>query len=466
MTNITSHLTNRWTKANGYREVLGIALPLILSTGSWSLQLFIDRMFLTWYGAETIAAAMPAGIVNFTLISFFMGITSYVNTFVAQYYGAGRLSRIGPSLWQGIYTGIAGGIIIMLFIPLADPLFAYAGHGTTIAALETLYFKTLCYGAAPVLITTAMSSFYTGLGKTWPVMWIAFTATAINIVFDYLLIFGKMGFPEWGIYGAAVATNLSALGSMIIYSILLSQRKHNRYSLRNWYPDPGLLRRLLWYGGPGGMQFFLEVAGFSVFIIIAGSIGATELAATNIAFSINTLSFMPVYGLSIAVATMVGQNLGNNNIIGAEQSVKSGLHIALIYMTIIVILFMFLPGLFIENFTRNSSSETMNTIRGMGVIMLRFIAIYSFFDTLNILYGSAIKGAGDTRFVMFTTLILSMLILVLAPILFIKSLNHGIYTAWILITAYVVLLGIIFYFRYKGGKWKTIRVIEHSVIDE
>ncbi|NIW98799.1 MAG: hypothetical protein GWN13_11235 [Phycisphaerae bacterium] len=96
-------LKQRWRERSGYGEVLKIAFPLILSTGSWSVQHFIDRMFLTWYSPQAIAASMPAGLLFWTVISLFVGMAVYVNTFVAQYYGAKRKDRVGPSVWQGIY---------------------------------------------------------------------------------------------------------------------------------------------------------------------------------------------------------------------------------------------------------------------------------------------------------------------------------------------------------------------------
>ena len=103
--------------------MLVVAIPLILSTATWSMQHFVDRMFLTWYSPETIAAAMPAGMLNFTIISIFMGTAGYVSTFVAQYYGARRYHRIGPALWQGIYISLIGGLVLLCVIPLAEPAF-------------------------------------------------------------------------------------------------------------------------------------------------------------------------------------------------------------------------------------------------------------------------------------------------------------------------------------------------------
>lgn len=127
-------------------------------------------MFLTWYSAETIAAAMPAGIMNFMIMSLFMGIASYVGTFVAQYYGSHQYRMIGPAVWQGFYIGIIGGLFHLLLIPLAPSIFGLIGHARILQHHEVVYFQYLCLGAFPAIAASAMSGFFSGRGRTWPLM--------------------------------------------------------------------------------------------------------------------------------------------------------------------------------------------------------------------------------------------------------------------------------------------------------
>ncbi|MGI6595621.1 MAG: MATE family efflux transporter [Candidatus Ratteibacteria bacterium] len=151
---------------------------------------------------ETIAASLPAGMLNSTIINIFAGTTSFVSTFVAQYYGAGRLERIGKITWQGIYFSFIGGLVMLSLIPFAHLFFAFAGHPPDIAAYETIYFRILCLGSFPAIASSSIAGFFSGRGYTLPVMWISFLQTAINIVLDYAMIFGKWGFPEMGIAGS------------------------------------------------------------------------------------------------------------------------------------------------------------------------------------------------------------------------------------------------------------------------
>jgi MATE family multidrug resistance protein len=156
---LISYIRQRWQDEGGYRNVLSVAFPLILSTASWSVQHFIDRVFLTWYSQETVAAAMPAGILNFAILSLFMGTAGYVNTFVAQYHGAKRNRRIGPVIWQGLYVAAIGGAFLLLLYPFADPIFRLIGHHESIRIHESVYFKTLCLGGFPVIAESCGSIF-------------------------------------------------------------------------------------------------------------------------------------------------------------------------------------------------------------------------------------------------------------------------------------------------------------------
>ncbi|MFH1006986.1 MAG: MATE family efflux transporter [Candidatus Latescibacterota bacterium] len=461
MTPILQRISTRWQSEAGYRQVLTMAIPLILSTGAWSVQHFVDRMFLTWYAPEAIAAAMPAGMLNFTVLSFFLGTAGYVNTFVAQYHGSGQHARIGPALWQGIHIAAVGGIILLGLIPLARPVFGWIGHEGAIQHNEVVYFQMLCLGAGPAIASSAMGGFFSGRGKTWPVMWINVLGTAANLAMDYVLIFGHLGFPELGIRGAGIATVLSTCFSCGIFLALILRGKYVRkYNTRSWQLDRGLFARLIRFGAPNGAQFFIDIAGFTVFILLMGRLGTTPLAATNIAFNINSLAFMPMIGFGIAVSVLVGQYLGKGRSDLAERSVYSGFHLTFLYMTTIAALYVLVPNMFLRPFAAQADAASFAEIRALAVILLRFVAVYSVFDTLNIIFAAGIKGAGDTRYVMVMILAVSLLVLVVPSYVVLVLLHRGIYAGWTIASAYIILMGFAFLFRFLGGKWKNMRVIE------
>jgi MATE family multidrug resistance protein len=458
------HLKNRWRSEGGYREVLVVAIPLILSTATWSVQHFVDRMFLTWYSPEAIAAAMPAGMLNFSMVSIFMGTAGYVTTFVAQYYGARRFHRIGPALWQGVYVSLLGGLVIVCAIPFAEPVFRLVGHSPLVQQNEVAYFKILCLGGGAYAASYALSAFFSGRGKTWPVLWVNVATTVVNLLLDYALIFGHWGFPELGIRGAGIATVVAGVFSLLMFFVLLSSGSNNDtfHTIKGWRLEKDLFVRLLRYGFPSGVQFFLEMAGFTAFVLLVGRLGIASLAATNIAFNINTLAFMPMIGCGIAVSVLVGQYLGGDKPDRAQSVVYSGFHLTLVYMVSIAAAYVLIPDVFVAPFALRADPGGFSEIYGYSIILLRFVAVYSVFDTMNIIFCSAIKGAGDTRYVMLITVILSVFVFVLPVYLAVIVFELGLMVAWVFATAYITLLGFIFYFRFLGGKWKTMRVIERT----
>jgi MATE family multidrug resistance protein len=456
------NLKTRWNSPGGYREVLVIAIPLILSTATWSIQHFVDRMFLTWYSPETIAAAMPAGMLNFSMVSIFMGTAGYVTTFVAQYYGARQFHRIGPALWQGVYISLFGGLLILCAIPFAESFFSLVGHSPLVQQNEVAYFEILCLGGGAYAASYALSGFFSGRGKTWPVLWVNAATTVVNLVLDYALIFGHWGFPELGIRGAGIATVVAGVFSLLMFFALLCSGSNNDtfHTIKGWRLERDLFVRLLRYGFPSGVQFFLEMAGFTAFVLLVGRLGIASLAATNIAFNINTLAFMPMIGCGIAISVLVGQYLGGDKPDRAQSVVYSGFHLTLVYMLSIASAYVLVPDVFVAPFALRADPGGFSEIYGYSIVLLRFVAVYSVFDTMNIIFCSAIKGAGDTRYVMLVTVILSVFLFIIPVYLAVVVFELGLMVAWVFATVYITLIGVVFYLRFLGGKWKTMRVIE------
>jgi MATE family multidrug resistance protein len=456
------YFRGRWAAEGGYRQALTIAIPLIFSSAGIAIQQFVDRMFLAWYSPEAIAATMPAGLLNFTILHLFIGTAGYVGTFVAQYWGAYLHDRIGPIVWQGFYVAIIAAIIHLFFVPLADPFFRMIGHPPEVQRLEVIYFQIICFGAGPVVANAVMAGFFIGRGKTMPVMIVSITANIINMILNYFLIFGSWGFPELGVKGAALATLIANLLALFMLSFLCFDRKNNKEFriLAGWRPDVPIFLRLLRFGLPNGLQFFISFAGISVFLLLVGRLGTMELAATNIAFNINMLAFMPMSGLGMAAMTMVGQYQGKKRSDLAEKSVYSCFHLTNLYMITLALAYVVIPEVFLWPFTVRADPASFALIEEVVIVLLRFVAIYSLFDGLNIIFASGVKGAGDTRFVMVMIFGFSVLGLALPTYIAMVVLRLGLMTAWTIITVYIIILSFAFLFRFLSGKWKAMLVID------
>ena len=458
-----NHLHNRWNRPNGYRHVLAISLPLVASMGTLTLMQFTDRIFLAKYSVEAITAALPAGVLSFTLISFFMGVAGYTNSFVAQYTGARIMDRVGAAIWQGIYFSLFAAIFLALFCLVSPNLFNLIGHSPDVRPLEIAYFNILTLGAGLVVLSSALSCFYTGRGLTWTVMWVHFAGAALNIPLDYCLINGVGPFPALGIVGAGIAT-VSASALIDLIFILLIFSRYNRKTFGTWknrFFDWDLFGRLMRYGLPSGAQFFLEIFGFAFFIQMLGRLGNLELATTNIVLSIESIAFLPVFGFHVGTMTLVGQAIGNGQPEDAVCATTSSLHIAVAYMSFMMVIFVFFPEPLLNLFRNDHVDPALtHQIMDLGIVLLRFVAVFSLFDAMNLVFSGALKGAGDTKFIMWTIAALACGVMIVPVYLAVEVFKAGIYIAWFLVTFYVATLGIAFYLRYRHGKWKQMRIIE------
>jgi len=456
---------NKWNEPGGYRQVLDISIPLVISMGSLSLMLFTDRLFLSRYSLDAIAASMPAGTASFLFVAFFMGVVGYVNVFVAQYTGSGEREKVGASVWQGLYFSFGATLILASLYFIADPLFDAAGHSPEVRRLEVIYFQILMLGAGPVVLSPALSSFFTGRGLTRVVMFTNLAGAAVNIPLDYCLINGIGPFPELGIAGAGLATIIGYLviAGLLVYLVFNRENDEQYGILRQRRFQRELFGRMMKYGLPSGVQFFIDLFSFTAFLFIVGRLGKEALAATNIVISISLLAFLPLVGFGLGLSVLVGQALGRNNPQEAERATSSTLHVTFLYIIVVVLIFILVPEWLMNLFrSRDPAQADYQSILKIGLVLLRFVALYSLFDVLFVVYSSAIKGAGDTRFVMWAIGILSMGIMVIPVYFMVIHFNTGIYPTWFALTAYICVAGIVFWRRYSKGKWKDMRVIERS----
>ncbi|MCX5633759.1 MAG: MATE family efflux transporter [Phycisphaerae bacterium] len=447
----------------GSAEVLKIAFPLILSTSAMTLQMFVDRVFLMWYDRDAMSAAMLGGILSFVFFSFFLGTATYANTFVSQYDGAKRKERIGPAVWQSIYFSVAAGLIMAAIALFAKPLIALVGHEPAIANYELVYFKILLIGSMPGIVDASLSCFLTGRGKTWTVLWVNVVKTVINAVLDYAMIFGKFGFPKWGIGGAAIATVIASVVTCVIYFVIFLLPAHRKsFCTTNYTFDRELFGRLMKFGIPSGVQFMLDILGFTLFVVFVGRIDAVSFAASSMVLQINTLSFMPMIGFGMATSVLVGRALGADKPQIAQKTTYTAAKLTFGYMIAVAAGYWLFPNVFMLPFEARASAEQMDAMRPIAKTLLYFVSFYCIFDTGNIVFSAALKGAGDTKFVMYVSIVLNWLIMVIpswAAVTFLQG-RARLYVAWLALTGYVCALAILFLLRFLTGKWKTMRVIE------
>jgi MATE family multidrug resistance protein len=452
--------TQRWHRDGGGRELLRLAFPLIVSNSFWTLQVFTDRVLLGRSSSDAVAAAMPAVVLFWTPLTLLQNIAGYANTFVAQYTGANRPHRVGAVVWQALYVAVAGGLLFMALVPLAGSLVALGGHSPGIQKLEAAYLRCLCYSALPTLIVAAVSSFFSGRGDSWTVLVINATGLVVNAPLAYLWIYGHAGFPALGIEGAGWATVVGSSTSAVLGLALFFRRRYRKtHATASGYCfDAELFGRLLRFGVPNGLVYMMDALAFGAFLFLVGWLGDAELAATSITFSINLVAILPMLGMAQAVEVLVGQRLGQDRPDLAERTTWTGFGLTWLYMVAVALMYALAPELFLTLF-RSEEAAKWARVAALVPVLLRFVAVYSLFDSMNLVFSFALRGAGDTRFVTFMVVALSWPLMVL-PTWVSWYLGWGLFWAWGFASVYVCVLGLGFLWRFRAGKWKAMRVIE------
>jgi len=441
------------------KSLLYIALPMIISQASETVMMFVDRLFLSWMGKAYISAAMSGGLSAFAFMSLFIGTVGYVNALSAQFFGAKKEKECVSTVIQGFQLSILFYPLALLLIPLVGKFFAVSGHSALQIELEYTYFRVLMWGGLLALFRTVLAGFFLGIGKTRTVMYANLAGMVINIPVNYILIFGKFGFPALGIVGAAIGT---LAGSLLICLILLSSfLRHKIYTEQSreaiWKFDKFIMGKLLRYGLPSGVEMFLNVFAFNLFVQMMHSYSEDVAAAVTITFNYDMLAFIPMLGLGFATTSLVGQQMGADNPDGAVKVSHLSMRVGLTYAFCMMMIFIFGAGRLVGVFT-GGLSEADTAIVPLAKTMLRLAAIYTLADVIQLVLAGTLRGAGDTKWVMYISVVLHWGMAVSAYFM-IKVFVLNPVTVWMGFISFIVILGAAMFMRYQFGPWKKMRII-------
>lgn len=444
----------------GLAEVLRMAAPIIAGTLSYTVMHFVDAVMVSRISDEAFAAVGSSGVWVFTLATFFLGVVGCVSTFAAQSFGRGEKADCARYTWQGVYVSLATGLLAIGFWPISESLFRIMQHGPEVARLEVIYFKVRLLGFAFLAWQAALAGFFQAVNRPVIPMTVAVVANLVNGILDYALIFGKFGFPRWGIAGAAAATVIAQMVQVgLLQAVFLSGAFHASFETRSaGAVSFTKIRELLRIGWPNGLTFLMDILNWAVFTsFIVGYFGTVQLAAHNAATAFIHLSFMPAVGLNHAVAPIVGQWIGRGRILTAKARTYTALKLAIGYMvTVGLILALLGPYLIRWCFTDNPE------IVRLGRILLILAAVFQGFDATNIVTMGALRGAGDTRFMMWAFFAAGYLLFLPVAFMLAFALGWGAVGAWIGATVYIIALSGVLLHRFHFEAWRHIRIFERD----
>jgi len=434
----------------GVREMLGIALPMVMSLSFDTLMVFIDRIYLSRLGPEYMSASLAGGNASFLLLTFFMGLIGYATALVAQNLGAGHPENGSKVLSHALGIAILSYPILLLLRPLGAVLFSKAGIDPLQLPPQIIFFETLVLGSLIPLFRHSFASFFSGIGETRIVMIASLVGLVTNCTMNYALIFGHFGFPALGIRGAAIGTILAGAASLLVlvskyFSKDIRSRFHHPHS---WKFYPGLLKEYVTKGAPSGIEFGLNMLAFQCMILIFDSRGLANATAATIMFNWDMVTFVPLMGLEVAATSLVGRYYGARDAISAKRVTRSGILMGWVFSLVVLVAFLGIPEMLVNVFRPTPPGPIFLEAFPLAVLMIRIAAIYLLIESIMVVYAGALRGTGDTLWTMIIMVGLHWSLVLMLWLSF-RYFDLGIITSWSVLVAGFMLFPLLLWMRWR-----------------
>lgn len=441
-------------------ELWKIAYPLILSNASFTLSIFVQRIFLSWYSKDALSAAIPGGVLQFNITCFFIGLVSYSSVLIAHFFGRKEVEKMRHVFWSGVSLAIISVLFVISLMPLGHYIINHSGHPLHVIKFELVYFDRLLIGGMLALLKISLIAWFSGQGKTFIIMIVDSISSLCAIFLSYFFIFGisvkgKMVLPDMGINGAGYAVILANSFTLIIYILLLFKMNRELFDISKNKVDKIIFKMLCRFGIPNGAGIFLDIMAFSVFVFLMGNIDELSMNANSMILSLELLAFLPILGLGTATSILVGKYLGMKEKENAKKVVSSSIRLALFYAFIVGFIFVICGEYVLKLFVHNDQ-EQFSLLYPMMQDLLKILALYIFIDAIQNIYANAIKGGGDTRFHMIANLVIAWSVFVPGTALCVFYLKLSMQYAWGVASIYASILAFTYYVRYKSMKWEII----------
>ena len=375
-------------------QLLKIAWPVVLGQLGHVTVGVADSAMIGQTGTIPLAAASLANSIFILPLVFGIGVAYGVTPLVANAHGQNDLQRLGRLLSQSILINTFVGAVLMVLLYLLRPLIAYSGQQADVLALALPYLGVLIASILPFMLFLSLKQFAEGLSDTRPAMYISLGANLLNVLLNYLLIFGKWGFPELGIMGAGYATLLSRcimLGGMILYFLLHPDYAQYRGDLLPKRVERERIGRIVSIGIPTGLQYLFEVGAFAAAAVLIGTIGAMPLAAHQVAISLASISYMAASGIGAAASVRVGNAAGRNDPKGIRRAGSASVVLILAMMGAAGLIF----AVFRNQLPAFYSADA--AVIGLSAQLLLVAVFFQFSDGLQALALGLLRGMEDVR---------------------------------------------------------------------
>lgn len=436
--------------------LLRLALPIVLSRASQTVVGLADAIMVAHLGAASLAATSTGATNAFSLLILPMGITFIVASFSSQLFGKGDIASARRYGWYGLIVAALTQVVCFVSIPFFGSVVDLLPYEADVKALMTTYlgWRILSGGAAIGL--EALANYYGGLGRTLPGMAANLVAMGLNVACNWVLINGAGPIPALGVMGAALASSISTVIAFAGFFVFFLREGRG-------LPRPALSRaefgRMLRFGLPSGFNWLFEFLAFVFFVnVVVAGLGTPAVAALNSVIALNSVSFMPSFGLASAGAVLVGQAIGAGRKDDVPHIVKLTAGTASVWMTAAGLLYLLIPGILLIPFARGEDGPE---VMRFGVRMLMVSAAWQLFDASATALAECLRAAGDTLFPLLARLAIAWLVFVPGAWFTVRSFGGGEVGAMVWLVIYLAMLALTLFVRFRSGKWRTMELIEH-----
>jgi MATE family multidrug resistance protein len=438
------------------REVAVITIPSVVTMSARMLMDVTDFIMITIrHDHDGQAALLPAQMILWSFIVLGFGIVMMISTYTSQCLGRGRERECGAYAWQGVYiAGLfqIGGMAMWLVLPW---LMAWLRHDPHVQALQLAYCNVGVLTIGPAIAAESFASFFNGVHRPKVTMWTVIESIFINALVGWALMFGAFGLPALGIVGAAWGVVAATTYRMLRLGLRMTSRAYDlRFATRHsWRLDAARLWQILRTGVPQAVQWFSDVFVWAFFVnyLVGTLFGTLHLTASNIAWTYMRIAFVPIIGVGRGLTTLVGKAIGQGAPYLAMRYTRIANAVTLGFMLTLSLLYVLLRHTMIGLF-----NDDPQIVR-IGAVIVICAAVFQLFDGIGIIYGAALRGAGDTLWPAVVQIIGHWVILISGGLAVAKLRPQwGSLGPWVMAAVLIVVLGLALWWRWNRGVWQRI----------
>jgi MATE family multidrug resistance protein len=445
----------------GLGVLLSLAWPVVLARSTQAVMGFFDAIMTAPLGEASLAAATTGAINTFAIIMLPMGVVFIVQSFASQLSGAGDLVGARRYGWYGLIVSGITAVVALICLPLIGPVLGLFHYAPDVRELMTSYMVIRLFSMGAMIGSEAIGNWYGGHGNTRMQMVASVIAMVADIFLNWVLIYGKLGLPALGVDGAALGSSLGSLIGFVYLLVAYLRLSGVPRAIGKVASGARRLRRselvrVIRFGLPNGLNWFLEFAAFALFInLVMADLGTATLAAFMVVLNINSVAFMPSFGLSSAGAILVGQSIGAGRSDEVPRIVRLTALTAMGWQFGVGLFYVAVPVLLMSWFAPPEHAADSDLLV-IGATLLTLSAVWQLFDAAAIVIGEALRAAGDTAWCLYARIFLAWAVFTPVSLLVVRGFDGGHVGAILCVAGYIALLAIALFWRFRTGRWREI----------